>query len=91
MVTSTVDYLDHSLVDAYVGIGLEVDAVVLLQRDRRGRRGRPRCRGLPGGGGWGSSGKARAAAREGGVAVEVRRQHGELVSGRKEIRMEGDF
>jgi hypothetical protein len=57
-----VAYLDHGLVDADVGVGLEVDAVVLLQRNI--------------GGGWGGRGEARAAAREGGVAVEVRRQHG---------------
>ena len=67
--------------DADVGVRLEVDAVVLLQRIRRGCSPSPRGRGLPGGsGGWGSSGEARAAPREGGVAVEVRRQHGELVS-----------
>lgn len=71
MSTGAAAYLDHSLVDAEVGVGLEVDAVVLLQRSRRPY---PRCRGLPGGGG-----ESRAAAPEGGVAVEVRRQHGEMV------------
>ena len=74
--------------DADVGVRLEVDAVVLLQRIRRGRSPSPRGRGLPGGGGgWGSSGEARAAPREGGVAVEVRRQHGGLVVARG-IRVE---
>ena len=73
--------------DADVGVRLEVDAVVLLQRIRRGRSPSPRGRGLPGGGGWGGSGEARAAPREGGVAVEVRRQHGGLVVARG-IRVE---
>lgn len=73
-------YLDHSLVDADVGVGLEVDPVMLLQRKRR--RPRPRCWGLTGGDGRGGGGEARPAACEWGVAVEVRRQHGELVSER---------
>ena len=73
--------------DADVGVRLEVDAVVLLQRIRRGCSPSPRGRGLPGGGGWGGSGEARAAPREGGVAVEVRRQHGGLVVARG-IRVE---
>jgi hypothetical protein len=63
-----VGYLDHRLVDADVGVGLEVDAVVLLQRSRR-----PRGRGTIGGG-WEGRGEA---AREGAVAVEMRQQHGE--------------
>jgi hypothetical protein len=82
---SAAAYLDHSLVDAEMGVGLEVDAVVLLQRSRRLY---PRCRRrLPGGGG-----EARATAPEGGVAVEVRWQHGEMM--RREERTErlgGDF
>lgn len=79
--------LDHSLVDAEMGVGLEVDAVVLFQRSRRLY---PRCRRrLPGGG---DGGEARATAPEGGVAVEVRWQHGEMM--RREERTErlgGDF
>jgi hypothetical protein len=61
-----------------VGVGLEVDPVMLPQRKRRRRRPRPnpRCWGLTGGG------EARPAACEWGVAVEVRRQHGEFVSER---------
>jgi hypothetical protein len=70
-----VAYLDHGLVDADVGVGLEVDAVVLLQRRRRSGRPRPRRRRSIGGG-WGGGGEARAAVRKGGVPVEVRRQHG---------------
>jgi len=69
--TGAAAYLDHSLVDAEMGVGLEVDAVVLLQLSRRPC---PRCRGLPGGGG-----ESRAEAPESGVAIDVRRQHGETV------------
>jgi len=71
-------------VDAEVGVRLEVDAVVLHQRSRRPY---PRCRGIPGGGG-GGGGEARAAAPEGGVPVEVRRQHGEMVRPERRGRLE---
>lgn len=75
-------YLDHGLVDSDVGVWLEVDAVVLRQRSVRRRRRRI---GIPGG--WRrGGGEARAAAREGGVAVEVRRQHGEEARDRGETR-----
>jgi len=80
--TGAATYLDHSLVDAEVGVRLEVDAVVLLQRSRRPY---PRCREIPGGGG---GGEARAAATEGGVPVEVRRQHSEMVRPERRGRLE---
>jgi hypothetical protein len=57
-----VGYLDHRLVDADVRVGLEVDAVVLLQRSHRPH---PHGRGTIGGG-WGGRGEA---AREGAVAL----------------------